>query len=416
MMRVRAVHYAWVVLGVSFVAVVLPQGLRIAFGAFVPAWEQEFGVSRAALASLSSLSFLIYGFGQPITGRLADRFGGRRVLTAGIAAVGVGAALAALAPGPLWLAAAYVFVMSFGFAASSGVAPVSLIVRWFESHRGVAFGLMATAIAMGQLVVTPIALLAIKAIGWRTTLDAFALALVFGLAPLALLLIRSSPAAMGTQPLGAGEVTTGSRPRLVMRGPTVVPGRSFWFLALPFFVCGVTTSGLIDTHLVPLAHDHNVPVDVTAAAVGILAAFNVTGTLAAGWLADRMPRRTLLGFVYAVRALSLVMLINLASPQLLFVFAVIFGLADFSTVAPTYSLGAEYFGADRGAGTIVGILSLSHQIGSAVGAGTAGLLYQLTGSYNTPILLAILTLVAASLLSFLLPAESRRPVLIPATA
>jgi sugar phosphate permease len=275
---------------------------------------------------------------------------------------------------------------------------------------------MATAIATGQLVVTPVSLLAIKAVGWRATMAIFAVALVFVLAPMAFLLLRSSPAGVGMQPLGAGGPLPGARARLVMRGPRVVPRSAFWGLAVPFFVCGVTTSGLIDTHLVPLAHDHNVPVDVTAAAVGILAAFNVAGTLLAGWLADRFPRRSLLGLVYATRAVSLLMLVNLGSGQLLFVFAVIFGLADFSTVAPTYSLGAEYFGVTRGAGTVVGLLSLSHQVGSAVGASATGVLYQLTGSYNVPILLAIGTLLVASLLSFLLPAESRQPVVAPAPA
>jgi sugar phosphate permease len=140
-MRLRPFHYAWVVLAVSFVAVVLPQGLRIAFGAFVPAWEHDFGTNRAYLAGLSGISFLIYGFGQPVAGRLADRFGGRSVLAAGVVIVGVGAFLVSLASSPVWLGAAYVGVASLGFAASSNVAPVSLIVRWFETHRGLALGL-----------------------------------------------------------------------------------------------------------------------------------------------------------------------------------------------------------------------------------------------------------------------------------
>jgi len=142
----------------------------------------------------------------------------------------------------------------------------------------------------------------------------------------------------------------------------------------------------------------------------------VAGTLAAGWLGDRIPRRTLLWVVYLARAFSLVMLINIGSGQLLIPFAILFGLADFSTVGPTYSLGAEYFGAQWGAGTIVGILSLSHQVGSAVGAGVTGILYQLTGSYTLPLELAILTLLGASTLSFLLPSESRQPLAAPAPA
>lgn len=403
-------HDAWVVLGASFVAMVCAQGLRTAFGAFVPSWEREFGLGRAALATISGLSFLVYGFGQPIAGRLADRLGARTVLVAGLGVVGLGIGLVAVASDALLLLVGYVGVAATGFAATSGVAPVAAINRWFVAHRGLALGLVATAFAVGQLIVGPLSILAIEAVGWRMTLGIFAILLVAVLAPLVFWLVRSSPEARGTLPLGVARGGAASpRQHLVMRGPATVPHRAFWCLALPYFVCGITTSGLIDTHLVPLAHDHDLPAGATASAVGILAAFNIAGTLAAGWLADRFPRRTLLGLLYAGRAFALVLLLNLSSPILLFAFAVFFGLVDFSTVAPTTSLGTEYFASRRGAGTIVGILSLSHQIGSAVGSTAAGLLQQLSGSYDLAVMLAIVMLIAASVLSFALPAESRQP-------
>ncbi len=402
-------HYAWVILGVSFAAMVAGQGLRIAFGAFVPAWEHDFGVGRATLATLSGLGFLLYGLGQPIAGRFADQLGARRVLTLGLILVGVGALITSFAPDLIWLFIAYITITSLGFAATSGVAPVSAVVRWFVAQRGVALGLIATAFAVGQLVVTPISVLAIDAFGWRATLAGIGVILIVILAPLAWLFVRSTPAEMGLTALGTGASSNHpAHKQSVMRGPPQVPARAFWYLALPYFVCGITTSGLIDTHLVPLAHDHGIPSTVTATAVGSLAAFNIAGTLCSGWLSDRFPRRTLLGIIYAGRALTLLLLINLQSPELLMVFAVLFGIVDFSTVAPTQSLGTEYFGAARGAGTIVGILSLSHQIGSALGATVTGILQQWTGSYDVPIFVAIGFLVIASLLSFALPGESKQ--------
>jgi MFS family permease len=99
---------------------------------------------------------------------------------------------------------------------------------------------------------------------------------------------------------------------------------------------------------------------------------------------------------------------------LLLAFAVLFGIGDFATIAPTSSLGAEYFG-HRGVGTVLGILALSHQIGSAVGSTATGVLYQLSGSYTLPIPLSVLLLIAAAVLSFALPAESRRPLAVAAT-
>lgn len=107
--------------------------------------------------------------------------------------------------------------------------------------------------------------------------------------------------------------------------------QNFWFLLLPFFICGVTTTGLMDTHLIPYAADYGFTPAVTGMAVSVLAAFSIFGTLVSGILADRWGNARMLGFFYLGRAASLVILVFASDPITLIIFAALFGLMDFAT-------------------------------------------------------------------------------------
>jgi MFS family permease len=156
---------------------------------------------------------------------------------------------------------------------------------------------------------------------------------------------------------------------------------NFWWLALSFFVCGVTTSGLIDTHFIPYAQDHHVSTVTAATAFGVLSLVNMVFTTLSGVASDRLGYTRLLGWIYAGRAVTLVFLVFARDPVSLFIFAVAFGIVDFSTVAPTTALSTILFGR-RSAGTVFGLVALSHQLGSALGSYAGGLAHDLTGSYT----------------------------------
>lgn len=119
--------------------------------------------------------------------------------------------------------------------------------------------------------------------------------------------------------------------------------RQFWFLMLPFAVCGFTTTGLMDTHLIPLSHHHGFSATVTGTAVSILAACNIVGILLSGVIIDYWSSRKLLVFIYFTRALSIGILVYSHNTVLLLLFAAIFGFVDFATVAPTQLLLTQYF-------------------------------------------------------------------------
>ncbi|MBW9234743.1 MFS transporter, partial [Leptospira santarosai] len=184
-------------------------------------------------------------------------------------------------------------------------------------------------------------------------------------------------------------------------------------LMIPFFVCGITTTGLMDTHLIPFAQYCGFSPTITGIAVSLLAGFNILGTVLSGFLADRWNPKYMLAFLYGTRACSIVLLLIIvhntslfgyfiSQSHLLIIFAISFGVVNFATVAPTVKLATDYF-QNLSVGAVVGWLYLSHQIGSALGSFLPGLLFDFTGGYDLSFIASILLLLVASTFSFLLP-------------
>jgi sugar phosphate permease len=420
-------HYAWTILLLCFFAILCAQGVRLSFGAFVRPWEDAFDASRGTITLIGSLSFLVYGGSQPFVGRAVDRFGIRRTLVVSSLLVAAGLALSAAAQSPAQLAVTYGVLASLGFGGASGVAASVAVTYWFTQRRGLAFALVEAGFGAGQLLLVPLALVAISSAGWRATLIGGAVLLSLVVAPTLARWLRDRPEDLGLEPIG------GPHPPAVDEAvaATLEPGagagraappadglrallrsRGFWVLAAPFFVCGLTTTGFVDTHLIPLAQDRGIPSATAGLAVAFLAAANVTGILASGPLADRVDNRLLLAGLYGTRGLSFVALYFLAGGPALIGFALLFGLVDFSTVAPTQWLAARYV-EPRTVGLAFGCLNATHQLGSAIGAWLPGLAFDATGSYDEVLIVSAVVLGLASATCLALPRPAM-PVVAPA--
>jgi predicted MFS family arabinose efflux permease len=358
-------------------------GSRGSLGLFIEPWEDEFGASRASVSLISSLGFIALGLAQPIAGRLLESFPARRILFAGLLLGAVGYGIGAFA-GSLWVA-----VVSVGLVASFGAGLTALTTLTYiagelvEKRSGIVYGILTAASAGGQVVVLP---LATAALG--VSLRAAVLTLAGVLIVMALLVLVFVPC-----------VAPARTTRQLEGGWRFLHDTRFWLLAIPFFVCGYTTTGLIDTHLIPHALHHGIGETTASAALTTLAAFNVTGVLIAGALTDSVDRGRMLALIYAARGVSLVALPFLTSTEGLFIFAVAFGLADFATVPPTTSLARTIF-RSGGWAIALGLIGGSHQAGSALGAFLGGWLYDQTGTYTWSFISAAVTLVVAAGLSY----------------
>lgn len=197
------------------------------------------------------------------------------------------------------------------------------------------------------------------------------------------------PADLGLAPYGATAFVpkpppaTGAAQRAVVvlwRAMRTVP---FWLLAGAFAICGATTNGLVRNNFLPAAHDHGMPMMVAASLLSVVGVMDIVGTVFSGWLTDRVSSRVLLGVYYSLRGVSLVFLPTLMGPHVeppMVFFIVFYGLDWVATVPPTLALCRSIYGDD--APIVFGWVLASHQIGAGVVTFVAGLVRDLTGSYD----------------------------------
>jgi len=403
MSRALRVHPAWIVLGALAVCMLAGSGLRSVFGVYIKPMEAEFGWTRGALSGAAAVSLLLLGAVGPFVGRLADRWGPRNVIAISLFVLALGAIGSSFIQ-KLW----HVYVMTGVFMAlgAGGVALTTgstVVARWFEARRGLAIGIAAGGMSAGQLIVIPLATALTVWFGWRTSFLWLGIGLLVLVLPVCLALIRNNPEDRGARPYGA----TGPAPTRAEAEATRVAGRvgvseaaqtlPFWLLMGTFFVCGYTSNGMVLTHFMPHALEHNFTAFQASSALGVMGAMNIMGTLASGWICDRFGRRGPLATYYFVRGVSLLFLLYVWNVPSLHLWAALFGLNYISTVPPTTTLTANIYGR-YSVGELSGWIFFAHQVGSALGAALAGWVFELTGTYSSAFVsAAVLAFVAAGL-------------------
>jgi MFS family permease len=402
--------YAWIILAVLFLALLASFGVRASFGAYITPWEHDFSVDRSVVTSISMLSFIVFAFAQPLAGKLNDHLGGRIVPSVSMLLVG-GSLLLASQATDIWQLFIYYGVgISLGIAGCSNVIAAAIVTRWFAAKRGFALGLAVSGMAVGQLIVVPATLFLINQYSWRIAMMVVSLIILVVFVPLLFIFVRSKPEEAGLQPYGATtnaadnacQFSRQVNPVKTASIFAVVKQRTFWQLTIPYFMCGFTDVGLIQTHLIPLAQGKQFSVSIVALTFSTIAIFNILGTITTGYMSDHFHRSRQLSFIYAVRALTLLFLFSISSPWLLIPFAVIYGATEMASIAPTSSLTAHLF-EQYSIGTMLGFVSVSHQIGGAFGSWVPGLLFDLTGSYSFILILSAVLLMGSAVLVLYVP-------------
>jgi predicted MFS family arabinose efflux permease len=422
------VHRAWWVALVTLGVLVAAAGFRSSVGAMLEPLEDTFGWSRGTTSGAVSLNLVVYGLTAPFAAALIGRFGIRRVLVTALALVATGSGLTTLMTAAWQLWVLWGLVIGIGTGSMALVLGAIVADRWFATHRGLVTGLFSAASSGGQLIFLPLVAHLVAGPGWRTASLAVAVGSLALVLPVALLM-SDGPERSGLQKLGAPPADPGTIP-----GSEVLPplpprpeegaartalrvlgeaSRSpvFWVLAGTFFVCGWSTNGLIQTHFVPAAHDHGMPATTSASLLALIGVFDMVGTVASGWLTDRVDPRFLLFAYYALRGLSLLGVPVLLGPYVappLFLFVVFYGLDWVATVPPTIALCREHFGSVR-SGVVFGWVFASHMVGAGIAAAYAGWIRQAQGDYLTAWLTAGALCVGAAAAILLVPRPSPAP-------
>jgi Arabinose efflux permease len=359
--------------------------IRAAFGVFQLPIAQEFSWPRAEFSMAIAMQNLAWGFGQPIFGAIAERFGDKRAIILGAFAYALGLVLSSAAVTPL----AHQFLevlVGFGIAGTGFGVILAVIGRASsDENRSMSLAIATAAGSAGQVLGPPIAEWLLGIMTWHTVFLIFAAAILAALCMLPLMRVPAAP----TTPLQAHE-KMGHVVSKALRDPT------FAMIFVGFFSCGYQL-GFITAHFPAFVTElcgpiqpgsllHSLGVQTTSAlgavAISVIGLANICGSLMAGWLGKRYSKKYLLASIYAGRTVvASWFILTPITPSSILVFSALMGALWLATVPLTSGLIAQIYGL-RYMGTLYGIVFFSHQLGSFLGVMLGGTFYDAFGDYT----------------------------------
>lgn len=411
----RGIHYGWVVAATTFLTMLATAGAMGSAGVMIEPLQKEFGWSTADISFAFAVRLVLFGLMGPFAAAFMNQFGIRRVVGVALGLIAVGL-IGSCFMTEIWqLVLLWGVVVGFGTGMTALVLGATVAARWFTARRGLVVGMMTASNATGQLVFLPLMASLAEVFGWRAALG-FVLVILALAFILVALLMRDRPSDVGLAAYGDVAESAPTRPNGSLAQMLVSPllalreaarTQTFWVLFLTFFVCGLSTNGLIQTHWIALCGDFGVAPVGAAGMLAVIGLFDFAGTIFSGWLSDRYDNRWLLFWFYGLRGLSLIYLpFSDFSVFALSIFAVIYGLDWVATVPPTVKLAAERFGAER-AGLVFGWVFTGHQLGAAVAAFGAGATRTLFDTYMPALFVSGAFCILASLLVMSLSRSAR---------
>lgn len=370
-------HQNWTVVVFGFLALALAFSARAGLGLIMPVWQREFGWSSSYISGVGATALIVMALVAPFAGRMVDKMGPRFTLNLGLGLLGAGCSIVAMMNGKVMFTIGFAGFSAIGFGIVATHVVATAVTRSFDKNTGLATGVAMSGATGGQFLIVPLIASLLAFVSWRWSFGAL------GIMSLALV----PCIAMSMRPGNDNSKQTEIDPQ-----KTTSMAEDFWFilkrpafhaLFWSYLICGFTTTGVIETHLLPFASYSGFSPLPSATAYGILSAVNLVGMIVAGWLTDRVNRPILLASIYLLRSLTFIFLSSLpgSSIENLFLFAIFFGVVDYSTIPVTASLVASHIGL-RVMGLAMGIISAGHAVGGAMGAFLGGYVFDRSGNYD----------------------------------
>jgi sugar phosphate permease len=383
-------HYAWMVIAVTFLIMLVTAGIRATPSVMMVPLEQGFGWSRTTISMALAINLALFGLMGPFAAAAMQRFGMRRTVLAALTVLAIAVALSGR------MHAAWQMVLIWGVLVGSATGATSttlgavVVNRWFSQHRGLAMGILTASSATGQLAFLPLMAWVAEHRGWQTLVLLVALAAAIVL-PIVALLLPEKPSAIGLRRLGeaddaAADAAQSNANPIVIAFAALKKASTFgdfWLLFFTFFICGASTNGYIGTHFIAMCGDYGLSEVRGAGMLAMMGVCDLFGTTLSGWLSDRFNNRVLLFWYYGLRGLALIFLPLAFGYQYLGLplFGLFYGLDWIATVPPTVRLTTDVFGS-RDAPVVFGWVVAGHQLGAAFAALGAGMLRSTLGTYT----------------------------------
>jgi MFS family permease len=377
----------WIIVGAAHQLLAVIFGASYSFGAFFAQLQANFSASSFSVASAFSLTTLLYCTVGAFSGALADRISTRLVVSTGVVLLALGFFCASYATHSLTA-----FMASFCSLVGLGmglvyVPTVTTVQRWFVRNRSKASGLALAGTGLGTFIGPSLAGLLMRHVSWQATMQLFALGVaVLGLA--AVVPLRGSPQEVGFGPDGDRLEDSSRQAAVSTQGMTLaqaVRGARFWwyFAAILFGSVGLFAAMV---HINPYARQHGLSAESANLLIGLIGVGNVAGRMLLGGMGDKLgPARLLTLLTFALALLNGMWFVSEGFAALA-LFALLFGAANGGCISLYPNVAAAWFGTAR-LGAILGALYFSVGIAAVAGGSVAGLLFDLSHSYGSSIVL-----------------------------
>lgn len=366
------------------IVILISFAIRASFGVFQIPIAQEFGWARAEFSMAIAIQNLAWGFGQPIFGAFAEKWGDRRAIVLGAVLYSAGLLLSAYATTPEQHQVLEILV-GFGIAGTGFGVILAVVGRaTAPEHRSLALGIATAAGSAGQVFGAPTAQFLMEFFPWQTVFLIFAGVILLTLCALPMM---RAPERASREELAE---SMGGVLLRAFRDP------SFTMIFLGFFSCGYQLA-FITAHFPALVTEMCGAIDPSgmlagmgitttsalgAVSIAVIGLANIVGSITAGWLGKRYTKKYLLAAVYTGRTITSALFIMLPiTPASVLLFSVVMGALWLATVPLTSGLVAHIYGL-RYMGTLYGIVFFSHQLGSFLGVWLGGRMYDLYGDYT----------------------------------
>lgn len=420
----------YVVLGLLALTLSIVYGIWYCYSVIMVALLREFGWSRSVLAGAFSLFTLMHGFTNPVVGALCARVSPPRIVAVGGVVLASSLWLDSLVAQPWHLYLSFGVGTAVGVATSGWVPALIQAQRRFPDRLGLAIGIVSAGVGLGILVVVPLCQLLIDAYGWRTAFRVLAIACLVWIVPVGIYLARDADAAPLPATLGAGAragsaAGTGGPSEVVVRrapAPAMTLAEAartapFW-LVIAASIFGNICAQTMHVHQVVYLVDHGLAAIVAATVVSVVGGASIIAKILGGWASDHVDREFVYigGALFMVVALLALMAVG-ASPTRwgAFGYAVLLGIGYSVTASVMPAIASDRFSGPH-FGTIVGMALMASAVGSALGPWLAGYLFDITGSYMVPFVIALGCGLTAAMLGYRLRQLRLRAAYVARTA
>jgi len=400
--------YGYIVVISGFLILVSMYGTLYSFGVFFKPVLTEFGWTRAIASGAYSLCFILSGAVAMVAGRLNDRFGPRAVMSCSGLLLGLGYFLMSKISAIWELYLFYGLIVGVGMG--GGIAPsLSTVARWFVKRRGLMTGMTIAGTGVGTLVTPLIAYWLVSIYSWRTSFTIIGIGIFILIVGLAQLLIRD-PGRKGLSPYGA-ETAVVDRSNLDVAGLSIreaVRTAQLWILFV-IYVCAGFFIQIIIVHIVIHAIELGISPMSAASVLSIVGFSSLVGRVMGGDVSDRFGNKPTITAALILMGTGFIWLLVARELWMLYIFAIIFGIAYGEILCMMSLWPAELFGL-RSQGVILGITIFASTIGGGIGPVVAGRIFDLTGSYQRAFMICVAVVIAG-----LIMAISIRPIYRPAS-